>query len=112
VKKLDVRETGFLKILADYSFPENQIVINPNDGFDLGLLMTEVTVLLSTGDDIDLLQNEEAKSIHARLYQKNECTLGTVELSLKTVEKMGNPKKVRLHLLSHEPYPKLLISTR
>jgi len=46
---MEIRETGFLKVLADYSFPEKQIVINPNDGFDLGLLMTESTVLLSVG---------------------------------------------------------------
>jgi len=109
---LELRETGFLKILADYSFPEKQVVINPNDGFDLGLMMTESTVLLYTGDGIEILQNDEIEPFHARLYQKNECTLGTVELSLKTVEKMGAPKQVRLHLLPGEPYPKLLISTQ
>lgn len=109
---MDLRETGFLKILADFSFPEKQIVINPNDGFDLGLMMTEATVLLYTGDGLDTLEQSEDEAIHARLFQKNECTLGTVELSLKTVEKMGSPKQVRLHLLPDDPYPKLLISTQ
>ena len=109
---LDLRETGVLKILADYSFPEKEVVINPNDGFDLGLMMTEATVLLYTGEGIDVLENGDIKPIHARLFQKNECRLGTVEISLKTVEKMGTPKRARLHLLQEEPYPKLLISAQ
>lgn len=107
---MELRETGFLKILADYSFSEKQLVINPNDGFDLGLMMTESTVLLYNGEGIDTLQDPDAERVHARLYQKNECTLGTVELSLKMVEKMGSPKRVRLHLLADEPFPKLLIT--
>lgn len=107
---MEIRETGFLKVLADYSFPEKQIVINPNDGFDLGLLMTESTVLLYVGGSIDEVINEDISPIHARLYQKNECRLGSVELSLKSVEKMGDPKRVRLHLIPQEPYSKLLIS--
>ncbi|MCF7913820.1 MAG: hypothetical protein K9L66_01490 [Spirochaetaceae bacterium] len=107
---MEIRETGFLKVLADYSFPEKQIVINPNDGFDLGLLMTESTVLLYVGGSIDEAINGDASPIHARLYQKNECRLGSVELSLKSVEKMGDPKRVRLHLIPQEPYSKLLIS--
>lgn len=107
---MEIRETGFLKVLADYSFSEKQIVINPNDGFDLGLLMTESTVLLYVGGSIDEVINGDTSPIHARLYQKNECRLGSVELSLKSVEKMGDPKRVRLHLILQEPYSKLLIS--
>jgi len=108
---VDLRETGFLKVLADYSFSEKEVVINPNDGFDLGLMMTEATVLLFCEGGIDVLRSSDGGGQYARLYQKNECRLGTVELSLKTVEKMGNPKHIRLHLLPSEPYPKLLIGT-
>jgi len=107
---LDLRETGFLKVLADYSFSENKIVLNPNDGFDLGLMTSEVTLLLYAGGDIDTLQDDGSEAYHARLYQKNECRLGTIEISLKTAEKLGNPKLLRLHLLKTEPYPKLLLS--
>ncbi len=107
---MDMRETGFLKVLADYSFPEQQVIINPNDGFDLGIMMTEATVLLFIGDSIDTILKEDLSPIYARLYQKNECRVGSVELSLKSVEKMGEPKHVRLHLVPQDPYPKLLIA--
>ncbi|SRR6056297_30515 len=106
---MDKRETGFLKVLADYSFPEKQVVINPNDGFDLGLMMTEATVLLYVGDSIEAILKKNGEPHYARLYQKNECRLGSVELSLKCVEKMGEPTHVRLHLLPQDPYPKLLV---
>ena len=107
---MDMRETSFLKVLADYSFPEKQVVINPNDGFDLGLMMTEATVMLYVGNSIDTLLSDDSTPIYARLYQKNECRLGFVEMSLKSVEKLGEPKHVRLHLIPQEPYPKLLIA--
>src|SRR6056297_704772 len=107
---MDMRETGFLKVMADFSFPEKQVIINPNDGFDLGIMMTEATVLLYVGESIDDLLRDDRTPIYARLYQKNECRLGFVEMSLKSVEKMGEAKHVRLHLIPQEPYPKLLIA--
>lgn len=108
--RLDLRETGFLKVLADYSFSENKIVLNPNDGFELGLMTTETTVLVYQGGSIDDLQSTEDSTYHARLYQNNECRLGTIEMSLKTAEKLGSPKRVRLHLLKAEPYFRLLLA--
>jgi len=108
--RLDLRETGFLKVLADYSFSENKIVLNPNDGFELGLMTTETTVLLYPGGIIDDLESESGDAYHARLYQKNECRLGTIEMSLKTAEKLGSPKRIRLHLLKSEPYSRLLLA--
>lgn len=107
---MDMRETGFLKVMADYSFPEKQVVINPNDGFDLGLMTTEATVLLYVGHAIDDLLRDDQRPIYGRLYQKNECRLGFVEMSLKSVARMGEPKHVRLHLIPQDPYPKLLIA--
>lgn len=107
---MDLRETGFLKVLADYSFSEKMLVVNPNDGFDLGLMTTEVTVFLHTSGSIDDLRQPGSEGFPARLYQKNECRLGTVEMSLATSEKMGSPRHVRLHLLAADPYPKLLLS--
>ena len=105
-----MKETGFLKVIADRSFSEKVIIINPNDGFDLGLLMTEATVVVHQGDSLDALHDPNAETLHARIYQKNECKLGTIELSLKTVEKLGGPKHVRLHLDDGSPYPKLFMS--
>lgn len=107
---MNVKETSFLNVLADYSFSEKEIVINPNDGFDLGLMQTEATAVLYFGHTLDVFDDPNAKSFHIRIYQKNECRLNTVEMSLKNAEKLGNPKKVRIHLLEDDPYPKVLIN--
>lgn len=107
-----IRETGFLKVLADISFPEKKVVINPNDGFDIGLMMTDATVQLFYGFDPSTIpeNDEDAKPIYGNIYQKNECALGTIELSSRVVEQLGGPKKVRLHLIENDPYPKVLVS--
>lgn len=108
----EIRETGFLKVLADISFPEKKVVINPNDGFDIGLMMTDATVQLYYGYDPSTLpaDDDAVKPVFGNIYQKNECTLGTIELSAKVLETIGNPKKVRLHLVAADPYPKVLVS--
>ncbi len=106
----DIKETGFLKVLGDLSFPEKKVVINPNDGFDLGLMMTDTTAMIYYGFDPSTLPGDEVKPVWGNVYQKNECHLGSVELSTRVVDSMGNPKQVRLHLLDGDPYPKILVS--
>jgi hypothetical protein len=106
-----MKETGFLKVIADRSFNEKEVIINPNDGFDLGLMMTEATVVLYRGDSLDVLEDPNAETVYARIYQKNECKLGTVELGFRNVDKLGNPGQVRLHMVDGSPYPKLLLAT-
>lgn len=101
---MDVKETGALKVLGDLTFPEARIVINPNDGYDLGLMMTEAPARFHYG-------NEGAEPIDGIVEQKNECTLGTVELSRKAVEKLGTPKRVRLRLVQGDSPPRLLINS-
>jgi hypothetical protein len=106
----NMRETGVLKVLADFNISEQHIVINPNDGFDIGLMMTEAPVSLFLGDSVDMLHNGSAVAIEGIVVQKNECRLGTVELSSRSLERIGSPGSVRLHLLPSSPRPRLLIS--
>ena len=103
------KETGALKTLADSSFDEKTIVINPNDGFDLSFIMLEVTAMVYYGSSPDIMEDQTTKPIYARVYQENKCRLGTVELSRKTMSELGNPKYVRLHSMDASPYPKVLI---
>jgi hypothetical protein len=105
---MDIKETAFLKVLADLSFPEKKVVMNPNDGFDLGLIVSDATVELHYGQSPATLETT-TRPIFGNIYQKNECKVGTVELSTKAVQTMGSPKLVRLHLIHAEPYPKILI---
>ncbi len=107
---MEIKETGYLKVMGDYSFPEKRIVINPNDGFDLGLMMTEATVLFYYGESPATIERSTASPLYGVVEQKNECKLGTVEVSLKALEKLGSPERIRLHLIPQERYPKLLVA--
>ncbi|MEX2444427.1 MAG: hypothetical protein WD492_12530 [Alkalispirochaeta sp.] len=108
---MNTKETGFLKVLADLSFPEKKIVINPNDGFDLGLLMTDATVEIYYGASPATWEGRSTNGVYGNIYQKNECKLGSVELSTKAVEKMDSPTRVRSHLVppGKGKYPQVLV---
>jgi hypothetical protein len=106
---MDKKETSSLTVKADFSFPESEIVINPNDGFDLGFMMTDAKALFYYADDPKTVERGGVRPIEGTVVQKNECALGTVEISLKAAEKLGTPKKVRLHLLPRDTQPHLLI---
>ena len=98
------KQTNALQILTDQSFTEKELVINPNDGFDLGLMMTEATVELEFN-----FNEKKTEPITAQLIQKNECRLGTLELGNKNAVKLDGNTKVRLTLVEQEGIPKLII---
>lgn len=102
---MGAKETGNLKVLADFSFPEQRVVINPNDGFDLGLMMTEADLPLYLGSNED-----GVTPLQGKIIQKNECTLGTVEVSSKVSEKIGSPVHVRLRLVEEKGESGLVIA--
>lgn len=105
-----MKETSFLQVLGDYSFDEKTVKIHPNDGFDLGIMTTEVVVKIYAGNSFEEVEDSSTRFVYGNLYLENNARMGTCELSLKTVQKLGSPKKVRLHMLDGEDYPKLLIS--
>ena len=101
---MSIKQTGALQILTDQSFTEQKLVINPNDGFDLGLMMTEATVELEFN-----FNQETTKPITAMVIQKNECNLGILELGNKNASKLNGNTKVKLTLKDQEGNPKLII---
>ncbi len=107
---MNMRETGQLRVLSDFNFPETRIVINPNDGFDIGLMMTEAPVKLCFETSVELSSQSDKGSLDGVIFQKNECNPGTVEISSKALEKIGSPRNVRLHLVPSSPQPRLIIS--
>lgn len=107
---MNTKETAFLQVLGDYSFDEKTVRIHPNDGFDLGVMTTDIVVQIYAGESLDELDSPDTKFVYGTLYLENNTTMGTCELALKTVQKLGSPKKVRLHLVENEEYPKLLIA--
>ena len=105
-----MKETSFLQVLGDYSFDEKTIRIHPNDGFDLGIMTTDIVVKIYPGNSFEELEDPNTRFTYGKLYLENNTRMGTCELALKTAQKLGSPKKVRLHLIEDEDYPKLLIS--
>lgn len=103
---MSIKQTGALQILTDQSFTEQELVINPNDGFDLGLMMTEATVEL-----VFNFNQETTEAITAKIIQKNECSLGTLELGNKNASKLNDNTKVKLTLEDQDGNPKLIIGS-
>lgn len=106
-----MKETSFLQVLGDYSFDEKTVRIHPNDGFDLGVMTTSIVVKIYAGNSFEELEDSSTRFVYGTLYLENNTKMGTCELALKTVQKLGSPKRIRLHLLEDEDYPKLLVST-
>jgi hypothetical protein len=78
-----MKSTSPLKALCSVRLPENRLNIHPNDGADIGLMMTKHSARYKDGMEIEL-------------HLLNECPMESVELSLHMWEKLGKPSKVRL----------------
>ena len=91
-----MKNTGILNVLGDFSMAEDTVVIHPNDGFDLGMMMTSYPIYLYRGATFDEFTRGNGDKLSGKILLKNECRLGTVEMSTKSWEKMGKPKKVQL----------------
>lgn len=91
-----MKQTGALSVLADFSFDEKTINIHPNDGYDLGFMVANVVVRIFTGVTWEEYRDNTGRHIYGTVFLKNECRMGTVELSKRTVEKLGKPKELRM----------------
>lgn len=106
------KHTDELKVITVHLLSEKEIVINPNDGFDLGLMMTEAAVELHFGNNpAQFPDNTKYPPIQTRLIQKNECRPGTVELGSKSIQKLEGNTKIRLCLEEQDGHSKLLIGS-
>lgn len=91
-----MKQTSGLQPIGDIRMDANQIVINPNDGYDLGLMSTAYPIKLHTDVTLDQFQNGEGYSGDGKILQANECKLGTVELNAQFLKKIGKPSKLVL----------------
>jgi hypothetical protein len=78
-----MKSTSPLKALYSVRLPENRLNIHPNEGADIGLMMTQYSAHYKDGTAIEL-------------QLLNECPIESVELSFHMWEKLGKPSKVRL----------------
>lgn len=92
-----MKNTSELSVLGDFSMPEDTLVIHPNDGFDLGLMMTSHPVYIYRGISLADFKEKNGDRSGGKILLKNECRMGAVELSSKVLERLGKPKKVQLY---------------
>lgn len=105
-----MKHTAELAVLGDYSFDEKTINIHPNDGYDIGLMTSSYVVKIYAGCTPEEFGDGTAAHTFGTIYLNNECRVGTVEMSLRTAEKLGKSRKARLMLTDGEDdYAQLFI---
>jgi hypothetical protein len=78
-----MKRTATLTILCSSWIPDNRLTIHPNEGADLGLMMTQYWVDTGQGARIELCL-------------RNECPKESVEIGPKFWERLGKPAKAVL----------------
>ena len=78
-----MKKTRALKILCSARLPENRLNIHPNEGADIGLMMTHYPSLTFEGAQVEL-------------HLLNDCPHESVEISSRLWERLGKPAKVIL----------------
>ena len=92
-----MKSSETLTVHCDYRIPDNQITINPNDGYDLGLMTMEYTISIFTNSNIEEFKKGAGNSTSGKIVLENECKSGTVVISNNHWKKMEMPKNVKLH---------------
>jgi hypothetical protein len=84
--------------MVDTSLSTGEVVINPNDGYDIGVLSSTISVKIH-GTVSDAEGNVRRGFLfNGEIRQENECGLGTALIHNKFASQLGNPKSVRLFL--------------
>ncbi len=90
-------KTGHLKVCGSTALREGTIHMNPNDGFDLGLMTTMYEVDVLVGANADPADSGEDHGIPATLHLKNEITNGEIHVSLPDVKRLEDLKAVSVY---------------
>jgi hypothetical protein len=78
-----MKSTAPLKILCTSWLPDNRLNIHPNEGADLGLMMTSYSVAIEDGAQAELLL-------------RNDCRKECLEMGQKFWERLGRPERAVL----------------
>ena len=85
-----MKQSELLRVVSDFSLAETDVVINPNDGFDLGLMTTEHRVKTDGAG--------RTGPVAGRIRLDNGCAAGTVVVNTKRWEDLKKPQRIRLRL--------------
>lgn len=91
-----MKHTEELTVMNDLSLKEYEVLIHPNDGYDLGLLDKHNYIKIFSRNTLEEFKKEDGHYISGQLSLANDCRTGTVMISSKHWNSLGKPKKVKL----------------
>lgn len=90
-----MKSTSLLSVLTDL-FLEDDIVIHPNEGYDLGIISPTTPVKIFSNLTIEQFKDCSAGFFKGNLLLKNQCRIGTIHLGKKLWKRIGMPDKIKL----------------
>lgn len=104
-------KTGRLKVCGNTALPQGIIHMNPNDGFDLGLMTTSYEVDLVLGADVDPMDSANTDAAAATLHLKNEIRNGEVHVSFQDIKRLSNVETAWVYRVDDSSdRPKLVVT--
>ena len=92
-----MKKTGTLEVFGQSGQKSNNIVIHPNDGFDLGLMSLKYDAKIYANMTPEEVENGSSDFIAGAIHLENNCKPGTIELNVKYWTKIGKPGKIVLY---------------
>ena len=74
----------------------DELLIHPNEGFDLGLMNTKTTTKIFANVPVDVFNTGDKDFISGNLVLSNNCNHYEIQMSHKYWKKIGSPNKVVL----------------
>ena len=87
-----------LKAISDFSQRDDRIVVNPNEGFELGVITSYRSVRIFLAASASEFKAGTGPQVKGLLMLESRCKPGTVELGTRSWERLGKPAAVVLVL--------------
>jgi hypothetical protein len=91
-----MKSSQALTIKTVLSQKEEEIIIHPNDGFDLGLMNTKAVVKIFCNTTIEIFNIGEKDFTPGTIILANDCPQQVAQLNHKLWKKIGSPNALRL----------------
>ncbi len=88
--------TDFLEVRGTQNVRDNEVLIHPNDGCDLGIMKTSYPAKIYLNATQEQFESGTGDPVDGHILLKNECHTGTIELSQCQCARLGNPSRARL----------------
>ncbi len=91
-----MKSTEYLTVMSDLKLRRNDLVIHPNDGYDLGLLSRDNEVRIFAGTGVEDFAAGKGEGVAGIIRLHNSCTVATVHMNPARWNELGKPRLVRL----------------